>query len=327
MLFCHFQNDAHAIAESSAPLQNRRHRKQAHLTETGMFAITGITGQVGGVVARTLLREGKDVRAVVRSADKGAAWAQQGCDVVLADMNDASALNRAFAGTEGVFVLLPPHFDPAPGYPEAHRIIKAVHEALDTARPGRVVCLSTIGAQAPQPNLLNQLQNLEQRLGTLPIPIAFLRAGWFMENAAWDIQPARTTGVIPSFLLPLDKPVPMVSTADVGRVAADLLQETWGARRIVELEGPRRIRPNDIAATFSRLLGREVRMQAVPRVTWEQLFRSQGMKNPTPRMQMLDGFNAGWIEFENGEMGSQKGTTTLEVALKALLAPTLRHAT
>jgi hypothetical protein len=51
------------------------------------------------------------------------------------------------------------------------------------------------------------------------------------------------------------------------------------------------------------------------------------MKNPTPRMQMLDGFNAGWIEFENGEMGSQKGTTTLEVALKALLAPTLRHAT
>src|SRR5690349_17513862 len=109
MLFCHFQNDAHAIAESSAPLQNRRQRKQPHLTETGMFAITGITGQVGGVVARTLLREGKDVRAVVRSSDKGVAWAQQGCDVVLADMNDACALNRAFAGTEGVFVLLPPH--------------------------------------------------------------------------------------------------------------------------------------------------------------------------------------------------------------------------
>ena len=58
-----------------------------------------------------------------------------------------------------------------------------------------------------------------------------------MENAAWDIQSARDTGVISSFLQPLDKLVPMVATADVGRVAAELLQETWTGRRVVELEG------------------------------------------------------------------------------------------
>jgi NAD(P)H dehydrogenase (quinone) len=29
------------------------------------------------------------------------------------------------------------------------------------------------------------------------------------------------------------------------------------------------------------------------------------MKNPLPRMQMLDGFNEGWMEFERGEAGSQ----------------------
>ena len=31
-----------------------------------MFAVTGLTGQVGGAVARTLLDEGRKVRAVVR---------------------------------------------------------------------------------------------------------------------------------------------------------------------------------------------------------------------------------------------------------------------
>ena len=31
-----------------------------------MYAITGITGQVGGAVARTLLAEGANVRAVAR---------------------------------------------------------------------------------------------------------------------------------------------------------------------------------------------------------------------------------------------------------------------
>ena len=40
-----------------------------------------------------------------------------------------------------------------------------------------------------------------------------------------------------SFLQPLDKPVPMVATADIGREAAKLLQESWTGRRVVELEG------------------------------------------------------------------------------------------
>jgi NAD(P)H dehydrogenase (quinone) len=62
-----------------------------------------------------------------------------------------------------------------------------------------------------------------------------------------------------------------------------------------------------------------VRMQAVPRDTWERLFALQGMKNPSPRAQMLDGFNEGWIEFENGEHGSLKGQTELETVLRQLV--------
>jgi uncharacterized protein YbjT (DUF2867 family) len=140
-----------------------------------------------------------------------------------------------------------------------------------------------------------------------------------MENCRWDVAPAMQQGVIPSFLQPLDKPVPMVATADIGRVAAGLLQENWSGRRVVELEGPQRVAPNEIASTFAKLLRCPVRMEAVPRESWEGLFKSQGTKNPLPRMQMLDGFNEGWIEFENGEAGSQKGSVALESVLKALI--------
>jgi uncharacterized protein YbjT (DUF2867 family) len=107
----------------------------------------------------------------------------------------------------------------------------------------------------------------------------------------------------------------MVATADIGREAAKLLQESWTGRRVVELEGPRRVTPNEIANTFAEVLGRRVNMNAVPRETWEQLFRSQGMKNPTPRIRMLDGFNEGWIEFESGNAGFRKG----EVVVKSVL--------
>jgi len=285
-----------------------------------MFAVTGITGKVGGEVARALLAAKQPVRAVVRDMGKGAVWAESGCDLVRADIEDAAALATAFQGVEGVFALVPPNFDPEPGFAEAHATAGALRSALEKARPGRVVYLSTIGAQAPQTNLLSQHSIIERALGELPtIPITFLRPGWFMENSIWDIAPARERGVIPSFLQPLDKPVPMAATADIGCVAAELLQETWKGHRVVELEGPQRVTPNEIADTFADLLGIPVRMEPVPRDTWETLFKSQGMKNPTPRIRMLDGFNEGWIEFESGRAGSRKGRVELKTVLKSLI--------
>jgi NAD(P)H dehydrogenase (quinone) len=284
-----------------------------------MYAIMGVTGQIGGAVARTLLAARQPVRAVVRDAAKGQAWADRGCKVALATIEDAASLTTAFRGAEGVFVLVPSSFDPTPGFPEAHTIGVTLRAALEGASPARIVYLSTIGAQATRSNLLTQHTIIEEALGTLPTPITFLRPAWFMENCSWDVAPARTQGVIPSFLQPLDKPVPMVATADIGGVAARLLQEKWSGRRVVELEGPQRVTPNEIASTFAKLLGRPVRMEAVPRESWEGLFKSQGTKNPLPRMQMLDGFNEGWIEFENGEAGSQRGSVALESVLKALI--------
>jgi NAD(P)H dehydrogenase (quinone) len=284
-----------------------------------MFAVTGITGNVGGEVARDLLAAGKPVRGVVREARKGETWAKRGCDLVEADINDAAALTAAFKGAAGVFVLVPPNFDPSPDFSEARAVGAVLRSALDAARPGRVVYLSTIGAQATRSNLLTQHSIIEQALGELSIPVCFLRPAWFMENSSWDVAPAARNGAFPSFLQPLDKPVPMVATADIGRVAADLIQTTSSGCSVVELEGPHRVTPEEIAATFADLLGRPVRTDAVPRETWESLFQSQGMKNPAPRIQMLDGFNEGWIEFESGEAGSRKGKVELRTVLQRLI--------
>lgn len=287
-----------------------------------MYAVTGITGQVGSTLGKALLASGKQVRAVVRAAEKGEVWKKQGCDVAIATMEDPEALAKAFSGMEGVFILLPPYFDPAPGFPEARSLIANIRQALEIAKPVKVVCLSTIGAQAEQPNLLNQLQVLEHELRKLPMPVAFLRAAWFMENSAWDVEPARNTGIIPSFLQPLDRKIPMVATADIGHVASTLLQQNWNGVRIIELEGPEPISPNDVAASFSQLIGKPVSMKMVPRDSWDALFRSQGMLNPLPRIQMLDGFNAGWIKFESDHTEHVKGQIPLRSVLGGLLKMT-----
>ncbi|HEY2022036.1 NmrA family NAD(P)-binding protein [Paraburkholderia sp.] len=285
-----------------------------------MYAITGITGKVGGALARELLAAGQPVRAVVRDATRAKAWTERGCEVATAFMEDSSSLAAAFEGATGVFILPPSEFDPEPGFPEARKVIDAVSAALRKARPDKVVCLSTIGAQADEVNLLTQRTLMELALREMPMPVTFLRPGWFMENAAWDVASASDDGVIASYLQPLDKPLPMVATADVGRVAAELLQQTWRSVRVVELEGPRRVSPNDLALAFAGVLRREVRAEVVERQTWEALFRTQGMKHPLPRIRMLDGFNEGWIDFESNSDEIVRGHVELETVLGELVS-------
>ena len=284
-----------------------------------MFTVTGITGKVGGQVARDLLAKGLKVRAVVRTPAKGEEWAALGCEIAVANIDDAAALTEAFRGAEGVFLMTPPNYDPEIGFPDTHQNAAAIREAIEKGQPKKVVFLSTVGAQATELNLLNNSGITEAMLRTVSVPVAFLRAAWFMENAAWDIESAKT-GVVHSFLQPLDHRIPMVATEDIAQTAAGLLGETWKGVRVVELEGPERYSANDVAAALADVLGNPVRNEIVPRASWEELFRSQGMKNPLLRIRMVDGFNEDWINFESGPEGTKKGTTTLTSALRSLVS-------
>lgn len=290
-----------------------------------MYAITGITGKVGGALARELIANQQPVRAILRNKAKAEKWRDRGCDIALAEMDDEKSLAAAFSGADGVFILPPSEFDPTPGFPEARRVIEAVGNALSQARPGKVVCLSTIGADAPYENLLSQRTLMEQALSGLDLPLIFLRPGWFVENAIWDVPSARDEGVLRSFLQPADKAFPMVATRDVGKCAAALLVEDWSGTRIVELEGPVRISPNDLARAFAAALERPVRVEIVPRESWEEIFRAQGARNPLPRIRMLDGFNEGWIEFRDQGRSAVKGATPFENVIRELVHGNRAH--
>ena len=285
-----------------------------------MYAIMGITGQVGGATARTLIKEGKRVRGIVRDKAKASAWEAAGVELAVADAGDAAALEAAFRGAEGVFLMVPPNFAPAPGYAESRTIVAALRLALDATRPNKAVHLSSIGAQRKKGlGLITQFHILEQELCSLSVPNAFIRAAWFMENSRWDVDPARTRAEIDAFLNPLDRQFPMVSTEDIGRLAAKTLQQEWSGNRYLELEGPRRYSQLDAAATFSRLLSRPVRAETVPRAHWAAVFEKEGMAHTAPRIEMLDGFNSGWIESERDGTENILGNRTLEEAFRDLL--------
>ena len=276
-----------------------------------MFLISGITGHVGKAAARTLLDAGHAVRALVRDPQKAAEWARQGVEVRQGDFADPAAVAAALEGVAGAFLMIPPVLAPSPGFPEAKAVIASFREALRQAPPPRLVLLSSIGSERSSGlGLITTTHLMEEALGDLPFPTAFVRAGSFLENAVGGLGPAASTGVYYSFYQPTDRTVPMIATVDIGAEVAHLLAGDWDGRKIVELGSP--VSPDDLARAMSEVLGRPVQAQAVPRERWASTIESFGMAPGTtaPYEEMMDGVNSGWINF--GVPGTEPvaGTTT-----------------
>jgi uncharacterized protein YbjT (DUF2867 family) len=291
-----------------------------------MYAIMGITGQVGSAAAKYLLERGQRVRGIVRNKSRASAWAARGAEIVVADWSDAKALAAAFTGTEGVFVMLPANFAPDADFAEPRALIDTLTAALRKAQPPKIVALSSIGAQQERDlGLITQLHLLEQALDALPMPCAHVRAAWFMENLRWDVPLAQCEGRLASHLQPLDRPIPMVSTDDVGRTVANTLEETWFGRRVIEVEGPRRYSPLDMAQSLAAVLEHDVETIAIPREQWAARFVDEGMPadRTAPRIAMLDGFNSGWIGFEKRATEHVCGRIPLGYVADELVCATL----
>ena len=173
-----------------------------------MYLVTGITGKVGGATARHLLKQGKQVRALVRNREKAAKWADQGVELVDGDWNDATAIAAALKGVGGAFVMLPAVWAPSPDYREAKGVIANYVEALTKVVLPRVVALSSMGANGTSGlGLITALSLLEQGFRSLPSPVAFVRAGGFFENFLFRLtgRPRRnTTGLLQSYKPEID---------------------------------------------------------------------------------------------------------------------------
>jgi uncharacterized protein YbjT (DUF2867 family) len=287
-----------------------------------MFTVMGITGKVGGAVAENLLAAGKTVRGIVRNPEKAKAWADRGVQLVKSAYDDSQGLSKAFAGTEGLFAMIPPDFAPAPDLPDQRRTIAAVREALEMTKPGKAVFLSSIGSEQPSGlGLITSTHLMEEATRTLPIPVAYLRAGSFMENWLGALDHIRESGEMPFFYAPLDRKFPLVATRDIGLVGAKVLQESWTGERVIEVDGPEGGTDlYTVATAFGRALGCEVKAVQLPEPVWQSILEAMGL--PADRtglyIEMVKSFNSGWIHFGNPGTESFHGPTTIETFAQGL---------
>jgi NAD(P)H dehydrogenase (quinone) len=284
-----------------------------------MFAVMGITGNVGGAVAGTLLQHGKKVRAIVRDSAKARTWEAQGVEIVTSNYDDH--LITAFSGADGVFVMIPPNMVPEPGFPDSVVRIAAIKKAILAVKPPRAVFLSSWGSEKTSGlGLIAANRILEQELGDTGVPSAFLRPAWFMENLGYSLSAARSTGNYFSFYQPLERSYAMVAAKDVGRIGAQTLLQDWQGNRVIEISGPISYSSKDAAVALGAAIGRPVAAVAVPRDSWVRSLAENGMAadRSGAYIEMVDSLNSGWIDFGVPGTEQTKGTTDLVTTVKAL---------
>jgi NAD(P)H dehydrogenase (quinone) len=263
-----------------------------------MYLVLGLTGKVGGTVARRLLEAGHKVRALLRDPGKALHWADRGVDLRQGDFTEVAGLAAALESVEGAFLMLPPFFSPQPGFPEAEAMVRCFREALDRSPPERVVALSSVGSQRVTGlGMITATHLLESGLADVPVPHCFVRPGSFLENYVPNLAQARSTGVFETYLMPTDRAVPMVATRDIGCEIAERLVTGWNGRLVVEIGSM--ISPDELAGAMGDVVGRQVQASAIPRERWEASLARAGMppRFVAPFLEMEEGYNSGWIGF------------------------------
>jgi uncharacterized protein YbjT (DUF2867 family) len=267
-----------------------------------MYVVTGATSNTGTAVATSLLDRAAPVRVVGRSRERLEAFVRRGAEPIVSEPSDQASLARAFDSAKAAYVMLQPGYIPDSNDFLAYQleVIDAIASAIVEKRVIRVVALSGWGANYDKVSSpLDGLRVLEARLQAIRgLKTLALRPGWFMENATGLIHEIANKGTA-SGQLRGDLALPMIATADIGEVAADLLiKGEFIDYSFREVEGPEALSLNDAAAIIGNLTGRpDAVYRQIPTEESRNQLLSRGFSTQMADaiVQMTEDVNAGRI--------------------------------
>ena len=265
-----------------------------------MFVITGATGHIGSVVARTLLNKGEKVRVIGRNADRLKEFVAAGAEPFIANVSDVASVAKAFAGAEAAFVMIPPNLSSPDVLGFQKRVADAIASGLQSSGVTHAVVLSSIGADKPEKTgPVVGLHYLEERLNAIDaLNVLHLRPGYFMENTLPQAGIIKTAGMVVSPLRG-DLMLPMIATRDIGAAATNaLLSLNFRQKQTRELLGQRDVSYDEVAKIIGRVIGKpDLRYTQAPdqqvRAAFIQLGMSPNMADLL--LEMCASLNSGYM--------------------------------
>ena len=219
--------------------------------------VTGVTGLVGGFVARSLVARGVGVRAFVRDMERGRmAMLGMAVEFAVGDFDRPETVAAAASGCEGMFLLS------SDGDRQVLQETAAAKAAVE-AGVEHIVKLSS-GDAGQRPYAWSRAHaEIEEAIGQMNVGYSFLRPHYFMQNFISLLKVDSTSAPGENNAITLEAPVGSgaigaIDAYDIGECAAELLANREPLEAHALLTGPENITLSRVAGAFGAALDRDI---------------------------------------------------------------------
>jgi NAD(P)H dehydrogenase (quinone) len=275
------------------------------------IAVTGATGQLGGLVVEGLLERGVepgDIVAIVRDAAKASSLGDRGVQVRVADYADTAALTGALDGVDKLLLVS----GSEPGKRVA--LHTSVIDAAEAAGVSLIAYTSMLKADTSGVSLAAEHLATEKRLAQSSVPAVLLRNGWYWENYGASLQQTVESGTLLG--AGGNGRIAGASRADFAAAAVAVLLADDQAGKVYELGGDERITYTELAAVIAEVSGKAVDYKDVSESEYSAILLGAGL--PDFVAEMLASADAGIargdLDTESGDLRTLIGRASTPVA-------------
>ena len=276
-----------------------------------MIVVTAPTGTIGRQVLKNLLVGDERIRVIVRDPSRLSPQTRARVEVVQGSHGDIHVVNRAFAGADALFWLVPA--DPRAKSVEAAYVdfARPACDAIKSRGIRRVVDITALGRGLPiaqHAGYVTASLAMNDLVKSTGVSYRALAMPSFVDNIIRQLEPIKSKGM---FFSPIsgNRKLPACATRDIAAVAAKwLLDSSWSGQEDVAVLGPEDLSFNDMAQIMSEALGKPIHFQQISFEAYKVRFIEVGMSEAMAQ-GMTDMAIAKNIGLDNAEPRTPENTT------------------
>ena len=223
------------------------------MTNVGRVLVTGGTGNTGTGLVASLRRAKVDVRIFVRDAAKAEPLMAAGAEVVVGDLDKPETIAPALEGVDRIYLLT---WNGPTQAQQAENVIKLARHVGNI----HLVRHSMWGPERSR--IIKQGSQVEEAVKSSGLPWTLLKPTFFMQNTMMAAQTISSHGAI--YWDMKEGKLGMIDVRDIVDAALAVLTGSGHEGKSYILTGPAAISFDEVARTFSNVLGKDIKYVSVP---------------------------------------------------------------
>lgn len=213
--------------------------------------VIGATGKNGRALMDELAKRNIQARAFVRDKTRAESIAAMGFELAKGDLADITAIETALDGIERLYVVTAIR-------PDTEQLFANVFDSAKAKGVRHLVKFSGYGASETAPSeIIRQHGRTDDLLMRSGLVYTILRPNSFYQNLLPQAERIRSTG---EFSMPIgNAKQSLVDIRDIAEATANILSQDGHENKIYNITGPEALSFNDVARTFTSVLGKPVR--------------------------------------------------------------------